>query len=147
MKNSVAAILVSAAIVTSALISSCGAPQAQPAAIDGPNNAPDQGTTSYLVLPATAGERLEGMQRANQMLINQYLMTGTPVPDSLYEQTQLFEKAKNDLLNLDGQRAGLQMLGAQHVANAEPIPDSEYELARSIEESRRRILESVGLTD
>ena len=147
MKKSVAAILISGAIVISSVISSCAAPGGQPAVIKAPSPEAEQRPPSAIVVTATAAERLDGIQQSTQMLINQYLMSGQVVPDYMNDLTLSLEKAKRDLVEFDGQRWALQMLGVQHAAAGEPTPDSEYELVQSIEQSRQQVLKSVGLAD
>ncbi len=145
MKKSVAGIIVTAAIVASSIISSCGAPAGQPGAAGIPSSAPEELTTSYLAVPATAGERLQEMQGATQMLINQYLVIGQDAPDYVHMQTQALEKTRRDLAELDGQLAAINMLVAQQVAVGEQAPNCEYELAKSIGQAREDLLRRVGL--
>ncbi len=145
-KSVVATVLVSAALAVSAFVSSCAAPGGQPAAIRAPSPAPEQ-PPAVKVVPATEVDRLEGMQQAAGMLINQYLMNADVAPDSLYDLAQSLETARTRLLELDTQRQGIQTLIAYKVASGEPVQDAEYEFARSIEQSRQEILRSVGLED
>ncbi len=145
-KSVVATILVSAALAVSAFVSSCAAPAGQPAAIAPTTPASEQRPAS-IAIRATEVERLEGMQLATGMLINQYLMSADAAPDSLYDLAQSLETARIRLLELDAQRQGIQTLIAYKVASGEPVQDAEYEFARSIEQSRQEILRSVGLED
>ncbi len=145
-KSVVATVLVSAALAVSAIIASCAAPAGQPAAI-APTTPASEQRPAGIVLPATEIERLEGMQLATGMLINQYLMNADAAPDSLYDLAQSLETAKRRLLELDGQRQGIQTLIGYKVAAGEPVQDAEYEFARAIEQSRQEILRSVGLED
>ncbi len=145
-KSVVATVLVSAALAVSAIIPGCAAPAGQPAAIRAPSTATEQ-RPAVKVVPATEVDRLEGMQQATGMLINQYLMNADVAPDSLYDLAQSLETARRRLLELDGQREAIQTLIGYKVAAGEPVQDAEYEFARAIEQSRQEILRSVGLED
>ncbi len=145
-KSIVATVLVSTALVVSVFVSSCAAPAGQPTAIT-PTTPASERRPASIVAPATQDERLEGMQQATGMLINQYLMNADVAPDSLYDLAQSLETARRQLLALDGQREAIQTLIGYKVASGEPVQDAEYEFARSIEQSRQEILRSVGLKD
>ncbi len=120
---------------------------AQAAAIRPTAKSNVQSRAMVAVGSTTDQERLELVQHSTQMLINQYLMTGQPVPEYLNETTQAIEKAKKALLDLDGQRSGMQMLINQHLMAGEPAPDYDYSIIDSIERSRQEILKGVGLVE
>ena len=147
MKKSILAALISVTLTVSIVISSCGQPTAQPAAIKGQSPSPAPPSVTLVNVPATAVEHLEAMQSAVGMLINHYSMNGAVAPDYLHDQIKTIEKAKRDLLDLDGQLCGTHMLIVQYEMSGQQVPDCEYELAHSIEQSRQEVLRRVGLAD
>lgn len=135
MKKSIVAILISAAVVVSAVVAACGEPEVTaPGAVQVPR--PE---------PIPDEERLTAMQTSIGMLISEYSTRGSAAPEYLFDISERVVQATGSLRQLDGQRAGLGMLVAQYAATGASAPEYLYDAVDQVEQAKSEVLRGVGL--
>lgn len=150
MKKSMVAILISATLVGLSVAAACDQPAQIVPAAEAPAPTAHVGTLPPVVDVTTPKaiadeERLTAMQSSIGILISDYTIRGTGVPEYLFDIIASVAQAKETLRQLDGQRDGLGMMLAQYAAMGISAPEYVFDAVNRVGQARSEVLRTVGL--